>query len=229
MLYLIGLGLKAKDLTLEALELLNRIDLIFYESYTSIVDWISEVEALAGKKFKKLERKDLEEESKKLIDLAYYKDIIVLVSGDPLAATTHQALVDEARKAGVKVKVIHAPSVLTTVGETGLWLYKFGRVVTIPEKGAIGSVKEYVENNRKIGLHTLVLLDVGMNANSGLSRMLKEKIIKLDEKVIICAHLGEESQIMVGEVEKLMKQEFERLPHCIILLGKLNHFEEDNI
>lgn len=227
MLYLVGLGLKAKDITLEGLDVLSSSNQIFYEDYTSVIDWVHELEGLVGKKFKKLGRSDLEEKSNDLIRLAEFTDIVVLVSGDPLAATTHQALITEARKNGVRVKVVHAPSVLTAVGETGLWLYKFGRVVTIPKEGKLDSVKEFVDNNRKIGLHTLVLLDIGMTASEGIKRLLKEKIVKENQELIACSRLGrEDSTIVKQTAEELKLEKIEGQPQCLVIPGKVHEMED---
>jgi diphthine synthase len=227
MLYLVGLGLKAKDLTLEGLDILTSSEHIFYEEYTSIIDWIPELEGIVGKKFKKLERSDLEEKSDKLIELAYVKDVVVLVSGDPLSATTHQSLVSEAKRKGIRTKIIHASSILTAVGETGLWLYKFGRVVTIPKQGKLDSIKEFIENNKKIGLHTLVLLDIGMTASEGISRLLKEKIIDENQELIACFRLGmRDSSIIKKTAKELKSDKIEGQPQCLIIPGKIHEMEE---
>jgi diphthine synthase len=226
MLCLVGLGLKAKDLTLEGLDVLNSSQHIYYEDYTSVIDWISELEAIVGKKFKRLQRSDMEEGSKKLIDLSAFTDIVILVSGDPLAATTHHALLTEAKKRGVETKVVHAPSVLTAIGETGLWLYKFGRVVTLPKQGKIDSVKEFIKNNQKIGLHTLVLLDIGMTCQEGVIRMLEEKIITENQPLIACSRLGRPDATITKKMARELKTErIEGHPQCLVLPGKINEME----
>jgi diphthine synthase len=227
MLSLVGLGLKAKDLTLEGLDLISASEHIFYEDYTSVIDWIHELEGITGKRFRKLERSDMEEKSGELIELASATDIVILVSGDPIAATTHQSLLVDAKKKGVRTKIVHAPSVLTAIGETGLWLYKFGRVVTIPKQSKLDSVKEFIDNNRKIGLHTLVLLDIGMTAVEGIKRLIDGSIIKRNEEVIACSKLGtSESRIIRKSAGDTLKEKIEGHPQCLVIPGKVHGMEE---
>lgn len=226
MLSLVGLGLKAKDLTLEGLETLKACQHIYYEEYTSVIDWIAELETIVGTKFKKLQRSDVEEGSKRLIDLAAFTDIVILVSGDPLAATTHQGLLTDAKKRGVPTRVVHAPSVLTAIGETGLWLYKFGRTVTLPKQGRIDSVNEFIKNNQSIGLHTLILLDIGMTAQDGAKRLLEEKIAQEDAPLIACSRLGRPDSLIIRKSAKeLQAQRIDGQPQCLILPGRLHEME----
>jgi diphthine synthase len=227
MLCLVGLGLKAKDLTLEGLDALNFAQHVYYEDYTSVIDWIGELEGIVGKKFKKLQRADLEEGSKDLIDIAAFCDIVVLVSGDPLSATTHHALLSDAKKRGVQTRVVHAPSVLTAVGETGLWLYKFGRVVTLPEQGRIDSVKGFIDNNQKIGLHTLVLLDIGMTAQEGARRLLEGNMVKEDQELIACSRLGRPDALIIRKRAKdVLSERIDGQPQCLVLPGKMHEMEK---
>ncbi|MFB6295000.1 MAG: diphthine synthase, partial [Candidatus Nanohaloarchaea archaeon] len=76
-------------------------------------------------------------------------------------------LLFRARRRGFDVEVVHAPSILTAVAQTGLSLYKFGRTTTLTiQNGAVpGSVFDAVRENQAAGLHTLVLLDIGMTVN----------------------------------------------------------------
>jgi len=49
-----------------------------------------------------------------------------------LTATTHISLIEEAKRCGVKYKIIYNASILDAVAETGLQLYKFGKVTSMP-------------------------------------------------------------------------------------------------
>lgn len=64
-LYIVGLGLSPRFITLEAIEILKSCDHIFYENYTSLPasGFIEDAEAIIGKRFVKLGRKDLEDSS----------------------------------------------------------------------------------------------------------------------------------------------------------------------
>ncbi|MEK6807581.1 MAG: SAM-dependent methyltransferase, partial [Nanoarchaeota archaeon] len=89
MLILLGLGLDWKDLSLKALEILNKCDEVYLENYTSLSCFtILQLEKLIGKKIIILDRKKTEEEMPFLKD-AHLKDTALLIYGDPLSATTH--------------------------------------------------------------------------------------------------------------------------------------------
>jgi len=245
MLVLIGLGLyDEKDLTLKGLEQAKKSDKIFIELYTS--RWygnLENLEKLIGKKIEVLSRKDLEEESKKILGQAKGQNVSILVQGDPLVATTHTALIQDARKLGIKTKVIHNASIVSAIGETGLHLYKFGPTVTIPfpekTKGnPPESVYETIKMNKARGLHTLCLLDViaeekkYMNANEGIEILLdledkrKEGVLSEDTEMIVFARAGSENPLIVyGKVECLTKKDFGEPPMILIIPGIL-HFTE---
>ena len=165
MLYLISLGLSdEKDMSLKALETAKKCEALYVEFYTNRLETdLEKLEKLIGKKVVQLKREDLEEKSGKLIKEAKTKAVGVFVGGDALAATTHISLVLDAKKENVQVKVIHGSSVFTGIAETGLQLYKFGATTTLafPQDGYHPtSCYDVIEKNKKIGLHTLVLLDI---------------------------------------------------------------------
>lgn len=244
MLYLIGLGLNDEnDIPLKAIEPMKKCDALFIEFYTN--KWFGNIERLenmTGKKIKMLER--LEVESDYVIQEAKEKDVALLIPGDPLSATTHFELIIEAKKNKVDVNVIHASSVYTAVAETGLQLYKFGRATTLvfPEQRfAPQSPYDVIESNLKMGLHTLVLLDVKhdmekyMTVNEGLDILLdiesqKEKdIIKGTNKVFACCRLGSESQLIkYGKISNLLNdKDMQVTPAVIVIPGQMNFKEEE--
>lgn len=169
MLYLIGLGLDWKDASLKALEALHKCDEVYLENYTSLSNFtILQLEKLIGKKIKILGRKQTEEEMPYL-KAAHLKEIVLLIYGDPLSATTHFEILAEARKKKIEAKIIHAPSVFTAIAETGLSLYKFGKTasIPIPEKNfAPESFFDILKENLSTGAHTLFLLDLKPDAQS---------------------------------------------------------------
>ena len=63
MLYLIGLGLSWKDLSMKALEALSICEEIYMESYTSVSDFTPlQLQRLIGKPIHALDRKQVEED-----------------------------------------------------------------------------------------------------------------------------------------------------------------------
>jgi len=242
MLYLIGLGLNDDlDLSLKAVEAIKKSDEIYAETYTS--NWhgsFTALEKVAGKKVKILPRENVE--SNFLIERAKKQTTALLVPGDPLAATTHIQLMIDAKKAGVGTKVIHSSSIYSAIAESGLQIYKFGRATTLvnPEKGFDPlSPYEVMAENKKAGLHSLVLLCVKgrgehMKIKDGLEIMLEmekkkqENLIGKETKVCACCQLGsDEQEILYGTVATLIKRDPKGVPAVILVSGNLNFKEEE--
>ena len=100
MLYLIGLGLSEKDLSLRAFELLNKINDIYVDTYTNYFDFdLLWLENRLNKKIIQLSRDDIEKNPFFLV-LAVMKEVALLVSGDPLVATTHTDILLRAKEKG---------------------------------------------------------------------------------------------------------------------------------
>jgi len=231
MLYLIGLGLNKKDISMKALETVKKCSKVYLESYTNIMPYSAgELEKVIGKKIISAERKFVEEKDE-LIEEAKKQKIALLVSGDPLSATTHIDLLLRAKKAGVKTAVIHAPSVLTAIAETGLQLYKFGKTGSIAKWKPSFKPESFYDiliQNRSIDAHTLLLLDIGLSVREALSYIdsiaRTKDIDMLNKELIVCENLGEKQKFTVGTLYKLQGKKFS-LPTCIIVPGKL-HFVE---
>ena len=101
------------------------------ENYTVNFPYsVGELSEVLGKDITLLKREDVE--GLEFIDYAHKSDVALLVYGSPLMATTHITILDECLKSGIKTKVIHAGSVLDGIGETGLQLYKFGKIASMP-------------------------------------------------------------------------------------------------
>ncbi len=235
MLYLIGLGLQdEKDLSLKSLEVLKKCSQIYLEGYTSRLNFdLKQLEDMIGKKIFIASRDMLENKMDEFILNAKNKDVALLVIGDPLMATTHNVMLLEAEKKKIGSRVIHNASVLNAVADTGLSLYNFGKIASIPfENKDIISPVEIANVNKKAGMHTLFLLDLKngkyMSINDGL-RYLLDKGIK-DELAIGCAGLGrKEQEIKAGKMSKLIRHKFNQEPGCIILPGKMHFLEEEAI
>ncbi len=240
MLYLIGLGLRdEKDMPLKALEALQKSAAVYIELYTS--RWFGSLEAvekLAGKPVKEAGREFVE--SLQIVKEAASRDVALLVPGDPLAATTHFELLAEARKSGVPVKVVHSSSIFTAIAETGLQSYKFGRTtsVTFPRANFNpSSPYETIAENKKAGMHTLVLLDVQppsyMTIREALEILLKHEdclgkgVLGRESKVIAAAELGGDPVILYDTIENLIRKDLKKVPAVIVVPGNLNFKEEE--
>lgn len=246
MLYLVGLGLNdEEDLTLRGLKTLEKCSKIYLESYTNYlrVD-LKKLSQLIGKEITVLSRIEVEEKPEEtILREAENTDVAVLVSGDPMVATTHVDLILRAQKKGVKYKVIHSSSIYSAVAETGLQIYKFGRTtsLTYPEKKYFPtSPYDILRENLSAGMHTLFLLDVKaderkyMTVNEAIKLLLemeekrRNNIFSLDTLCIGLARLGaEDAKIFAGKAAELLKEDFGQPPHCLIIPGKLHFMEEE--
>jgi len=95
--------------------------------------------------------------------LAGESSVALLVVGDPLGATTHTDLLLRARRAGLRVEVVHNASIMNAAGAAGLQLYSYGATISLPffKPGwQPDSWYERAAHNAAGGLHTLVLLDI---------------------------------------------------------------------
>ncbi len=244
-LYIIGIGLSTeKDITVKGLELVKKCDKVYLENYTSLLQCsIQDLEKFYGKKVILADRTASEQGDIKIIEEAKKKNVAFLVVGDPFSATTHIELFKLAKEKNVPVKVVHNASILTAVGITGLQLYKFGRVTSIPfieDHPQLETPYNVLKENQEQGLHTLFLLDLKpdqkkfMTVNQALEILekiesrKKENLVKKDTLVIGCARLGsEDAMIIAGPLGKVKKQEFGEAPHCVIFPGKMHFIEKE--
>jgi len=235
MLYLIGLGLDKKDISVSALEVLKKSDKVYLENYTNVFPYsIRELEKVIKKKVIKANRGMVEEKAP-FIEEAKTQKIALLVSGDPLAATTHVDIILRAKKEKVNIRIFHAPSILNAVAETGLQLYKFGKTASIA-KWQIPSFKpesfyDIIKENGSVGAHTLLLLDIGLSVKEALSyieSVAKTKDPKiLGREFVVCEKVGTEKQkVSIGVISDLIEKKFS-LPACLILPGRLHFIEKE--
>lgn len=233
MLYLIGLGLNVKGISQQGMETVKKCKKVYLECYT--VDFpysLGELSGIIDKKIISLNRENVE--NMKIIDEARKLDAALLVYGSPLVATTHISLVNEAKASGVKCKIIHNASILDAVSETGLQIYKFGKITSMPkwDKGrnfVSESFMDIVKENTSIKAHTLILADIGLEfpeAMKQLETSAKNKEIKL-KKIIVCSCLGTKHQrILYGSLDDLTGENI-RNPFCIIIPGNLHFMERE--
>ena len=194
MLYLIGLGLNERSISKEALEIIPRCKKVYLEKYT--VDFPYTEQQLVdeiGKKVIPADRKKVE--SLEIVDEARKMDVALLVYGSPLTATTHITLIQEALASGVKYRIIQNSSIIDGVSETGLQLYKFGKITSMPawkKSYEPDSFMEIVRDNLSIKAHSLILVDIGLDINNAIEQLekaAKKYNVKLN-KLIVCQCLG---------------------------------------
>ena len=242
-LYFIGLGLNnEKDITINGLEAIKKCDILYLDNYTSTLNCAKEdLEKFYNKKINSVSRSLVESDDNEIIKSAQTKNVAFLVCGDPLVATTHIDLFLRAKKEGIKCRVVHNASILSAVGVIGLQVYKFGKTTSIPlDNENVETPYDVLKNNLSMGLHTLFLLDLSpeeekfMSANDAIRYLLKVELKKnqkiFSEKTLCvgCARIGSESQVIkVGSAKVLLKQDFGKYPHCLIVPGKLHFMEED--
>jgi diphthine synthase len=224
MLYMIGLGLDNGEITQKGLEALKEVDRAYAEFYTNtenidLEDLPTDVEIL--------EREEVEQEDM-ILESAEDQDTAFLVSGDPLTATTHYDIKHRAEEKGLEVKVIHAPSIFTSIAETGLNVYKFGRTVTLPREGEPESIKKHVEKNDSISLHSLVLLDIDYDAAEAAKKLLDLGLEDREAIVLERANHGD-MKITLTSLEEASNSGFGKTPHSIILTGEKSFKEEEFI
>ncbi|OGI12409.1 diphthine synthase [Candidatus Micrarchaeota archaeon RBG_16_36_9] len=233
MLYLIGLGLHDEmDLTLKAIETAKNCE-CYIELYTSV--WkgsLKNLEEMTKNNVQVLKRKDLEENLESFIENAKKNNIALFVPGDPLAATTHMDIAYEAKRKKIPVKIIHNSSIFSAIGEVGLQLYKYGKTATIPLSGKLDNVKNALQVNKKLGLHTLLLLDLDMENNivmkvsEALNMLLDKKIIKETDQIIAFSNAGGDSKVYYDSTKGL-KAKYIDNPAVLIIPGKLHFREKD--
>lgn len=228
MLRLVGLGLDDGEITEKGTEAIKNSEKVYAEFYTNTetVD-LDQLEEKTGKEIQKLSREEVERKDKVLTSAQDYETAF-LVSGDPLTATTHYDIKHRAEEKGIETEVVHAPSILTSVAETGLNVYKFGRVVTLPENSAPESVIQHIEKNDSIGLHTLVLLDINYSADDATEKLtdLKPDLAEREAIIIERANLKNQS-LTHGELGEIDPEG--DTPHCIVIVGEKSHKEEENL
>lgn len=226
MLYLIGLGLELESIGKEALELCKQADKVYLEGYT--VDFpydISKIEETIGKNIEILKREKVE--SDEIVKEGKEEDIVLLVYGSPLMATTHISLILDSIENKVEYRIIHNGSIYDAIANTGLQPYKFGKTASLPDwekKGESKSFVDIIENNMKIKAHTLLLIDIGLDLDKALEELKKASDNKI-KRVIIGSKLGtKQERIYYDSVDKLKELSIEK-PYCFIIPSNL-HFRE---
>jgi diphthine synthase len=242
----IGLGLyDAKDISIKGLETAKECNVLFAEFYTASLTGatISEIEELVGKKIEVLDRERFEQ-GDVIINAAKQNKAAVLVAGDPMTATTHVSLRLRATEEGIKTRVIHGASILSSApGLCGLHIYKFGKTASIPfpkENYFPKSPYDIIKKNLEDGMHSFVLMDIDeqaekyMRAGEALQLLLKmeedrgEGVIAEDTLLCVLGRVGSNDPVVrAGYFKDLVDGDFGEGLQCLIVPGKLHFMEAE--
>ena len=244
MLSLIGLGIgDGKSVAVEGLDLIKNAKYIFIENYTAEIsakklEWLKNE---ANSNITILSRAEVEEPTL-LLNKAKDANVVLLVEGDPLSATTHTSLKNQCEMQKIDFKVVHGSSILTiAAGLVGLQHYKFGPTATLVMKEGNYEPKsplDKIKANIEKGYHTLVLLDIkkdnpkeksrAMTASEGL-RQISEGIGGSNLACVIERAGYENSKVVVGKIDEIINRDFGKTPHSIIIPGELHFAEKEAI
>ena len=177
------------------------------------------------------------------------------------SATTHTDLVLRARELGITVASVPNASIMSGIGACGLQLYNFGQTVSMvffTDNWRPASFYDRIKENRDIGLHTLVLLDIKvkepnleslargrivyeppryMTVGTCAKQMLeieaerKEGVYTEDSLAIGAARVGGREQVFVaGTLKELCDADDALGPplHSMVLLGRRTHELEND-
>lgn len=233
MLYLIGLGLDLKGISKQGIDAVKKCKQIYLENYTIEFPYETKLlEEFLGKKIISADREFIE--SLQIVDEANKKDVALLVYGSPLFATTHISLIQEAKACGTKYEIIYNASIFDAVSETGLQLYKFGKISSMPawqkEKNFTpDSFIEIVKENLSINAHSLILVDIGLDFEKAVEQFeisAEKQKLKLG-KILVCSKLGTENPKMVYTSLEILRKVRIKNPFCFIVPGKLHFLEKE--
>jgi diphthine synthase len=187
--------------------------------------------------------------------VSFFSHINYSYANDLSRATTHTDLLLRARSLKIPTHTIPNASILTGIGATGLSLYNFGQTISMvffTDDWKPTSFYPRVAENGKIGLHTLVLLDIKVKepdlellARRGKVQYLPprymtvaqcaQQLIEVEEQMKegICgpkalavgvARVGAgDMKIVAGTLEQLAEQDLGRPLHSLVLVGRRGH------
>lgn len=198
----------------------------------------------------------VESNSEEILRNADKEDVVFLVVGDPFGATTHTDIVLRARELSIPVRTIPNASIMSAIGSCGLQLYNFGQTVSMvffTDNWRPASFYDRIRENREIGLHTLVLLDIKVK-EPNLESLARGRIVyepprymtvgqcasqmlEIEEKkkqgaygpeslAIGAARVGGKSEAFVAGTLKELCDQDEALGaplHSLVLLGRKAH------
>ena len=216
------------------------------------------LEALFGKKIEQAPRELCESAIEPILERARTSDIAMLVVGDPFGATTHCDMLARAKAIGVPINVVHNASIMNAVGCCGLQLYRYGESISVPfftRTWRPDSFYDKLAANRKLGLHTLTLLDIKvreptmaslargrptwlppryMSIRQAIDQLLtiedarKEGVCPPETMAVGLSRVGDGTQqVVVGTLAELRCVDFGKPLHSMVVLGKVGTDEAE--
>lgn len=156
------------------------------------------------------------------------------------------------------MRVIHNASIMNAVGAAGLQLYRYGEAVSIvffTDTWRPDSFYDKIASNRRMGLHTLCLLDIKvkepsmeslargkpvyepprfMTVNTAVEQLLEieakrgEGAYGEDTMCVGVSRLGADSQqIVAGSLRELLDVDFGPPLHSLIIAGQTHSIEDE--
>ncbi len=189
------------------------------------------MESTVGREIIPVMRGFLEGDLRELTRLAQEKNVVLLVWGDPLSATTHVYILLELERRGIPVKYLPGVSVLTAIPSLlGLHHYKLGPPVTMPHfwEQAPSFMKK-IKRNRELGLHTLLLLDVDPPITVDVAAHALKQFFGNIPAVGVARAFWKDQKIVFGTLEELESIDWGRGPQSLVIPGKLHPMEEESL
>ena len=253
MLWLIGLGIEGLGgMNMKGREILKTCDLIYIERFTG---YLSDADLSSLSAYCKHSDNDVSvvgrlfvEDGREILEQAVNNKVALIVYGEALIATTYIELFIRATKRGIKVEVIHSASGITSlIGESGLQIYKFGRVSTImSEPPSAVSVYNSLLDNLLLGNHTLILTEysetkdnispffldptVALKTLLNVEKDQRSRAFTEETFVLVASRIGRtDKKIISGKVRSLMEINYGTGPHSLIVPGRLHFVEKEAI
>ena len=244
MLSFVGLGISGfESIPIEGLDAISKADIVYLEQFTSPIGKsdLEKIQNAIKGEFRPAKRW-LVEDGNEILEMAKEKNVVLLSYGDPYIATTHIELRGRAIENKTQTQSIHASSSLTSmIGECGLHFYKVGRIATIMSEMKSLTTPYYVIYKNLIeGNHTVLLLeynqdkDFFLDPKDALKGLLeteqgqRRKVITESSYIIVASRIGFKDQTIIsGKISNLLKKDFGKPPHTVIIPGKLHFTESD--
>ncbi len=242
---LVGLGVQGiLGVPLGGLSYLSECDTIYADVYTT--PWpdglMAELEARVGKPIIRASRV-MVEDGRAILTEAKAKRIALVTVGDPLLATTHITLKERAKECGIETRVFYSSSILNVLfGETGLHIYKLGKVITAVRgrNGLSDSVYSEVKENLFTKRHTLILLEYDPGATDNLTpEGVLQEFVRLesnfrlgvfsdDRLMVVASRVGWPTQsIQVGTMKEMLGRSYGTPPYSMIVPTEFHYTELD--
>ncbi|MCL4453090.1 diphthine synthase [Ferroplasma sp.] len=244
MLNIMGLGLRGiKSITVEELEILQKSDMVYFETYTSVSPetTFNSLRTLCRGTLAEANREFIETGTEILRE-AKNKNVTLLVTGDALSATTHNEIRLEAEKLGITVNIFENASIITAfISKTGLFNYRFGNIVSMPfvyENFFPVSVYDKIYLNYSNNMHTLLLLDLSNGKTmpayqalltlEGMEEKRKKGMISDATEVIVGIGIASGNEkIINSSIGDIIRTKPEGSPASIIIPANLNDKERE--